>query len=149
MPLAEIALEDCRQLRLKHGHSDIRAGDIVGLWPNEVAKRDEARKALAEQKGYPPFLIPCPICNGVEGCDHTVMERARAEAEKRRKALTNVRAIATEEEWARGVVARQAAWEAGKPSYGRSPFLDTVEEQKLENEHLRRTTRAKQNRNDL
>ncbi len=25
-----------------------------------------------------PFLIPCPICKGVEGCDHTVMERARA-----------------------------------------------------------------------
>ena len=25
----------------------------------------------------PPF-IPCPICGGVEGCDHTVTERARA-----------------------------------------------------------------------
>jgi hypothetical protein len=25
-----------------------------------------------------PFLTPCPICNGVEGCDHTLMERARA-----------------------------------------------------------------------
>lgn len=24
-----------------------------------------------------PFL-PCPICKGVEGCDHTVPERARA-----------------------------------------------------------------------
>ncbi len=24
-----------------------------------------------------PFL-PCPICNGIEGCDHTIPERARA-----------------------------------------------------------------------
>jgi hypothetical protein len=36
-----------------------------------------------EQK-HPPFLIPCPICHGIEGCDHTVLERARAASEKRR-----------------------------------------------------------------
>lgn len=26
--------------------------------------------------GYP--FLPCPICSGVEGCDHAVPERARA-----------------------------------------------------------------------
>lgn len=26
--------------------------------------------------GYP--FLPCPICGGVEGCDHSVPERARA-----------------------------------------------------------------------
>lgn len=26
--------------------------------------------------GYP--FLPCPICKGVEGCDHTTPERARA-----------------------------------------------------------------------
>jgi hypothetical protein len=26
----------------------------------------------------PPFLIPCPMCKGVEGCDHTVIERAQS-----------------------------------------------------------------------
>ena len=31
------------------------------------------------------FLLPCPICNGVEGCDHTVLERARAASAIRRR----------------------------------------------------------------
>ncbi len=26
--------------------------------------------------------IPCPICHGVEGCDHTISERARTLTEK-------------------------------------------------------------------
>jgi len=39
-------------------------------------------------KPLPPFsafLLPCPICNGVEGCDHTVLERAKAESERRKQ----------------------------------------------------------------
>lgn len=46
LPLAEQALEQCRQLRNRAGHTDIRAGDIVGLWPEEIAERDKARSAL-------------------------------------------------------------------------------------------------------
>ena len=29
-------------------------------------------------QGLSELLLPCPICNGVEGCDHTVPERLRA-----------------------------------------------------------------------
>jgi hypothetical protein len=44
MPLVELALEDCRQMRLRLGHDDIGAGtDHIGLWPFEVAARDRAR----------------------------------------------------------------------------------------------------------
>ncbi len=41
---------------------------------------DEAKHAAMVEKaldaipGYP--FLPCPICRGVEGCDHTVVERA-------------------------------------------------------------------------
>ena len=33
-------------------------------------------KALEAIPGYP--FLPCPICKGIEGCDHTVVERATA-----------------------------------------------------------------------
>lgn len=36
-------------------------------------------KALDAIPGYP--FLPCPICRGVEGCDHTIVERA-TEAER-------------------------------------------------------------------
>lgn len=39
---------------------------------------DTASKALAH---YP--WLPCPICHGVEGCDHVVPERMRAHIESR------------------------------------------------------------------
>ncbi len=35
-------------------------------------------KALDSIPGYP--FLPCPICLGTEGCDHTVVERATAYA---------------------------------------------------------------------
>lgn len=35
--------------------------------------RDRVLRGLP---GYP--FLPCPICHGVEGCDHSVPERARA-----------------------------------------------------------------------
>lgn len=43
--------------------------------------RTEAEKVMYAQllrslAGYP--WLPCPICRGVEGCDHIVGERARA-----------------------------------------------------------------------
>lgn len=28
------------------------------------------------------YLLPCPICNGVEGCDHSVAERRLAIIDK-------------------------------------------------------------------
>lgn len=36
-----------------------------------------------DQPGYP--WLPCPICKGVEGCDHTVPERARASSAAKRR----------------------------------------------------------------
>lgn len=32
-------------------------------------------KVLKALPGYP--FLPCPICHGTEGCDHSVPERAR------------------------------------------------------------------------
>lgn len=45
---------------------------------------DEHKKMLSEADarfmqqlpGYP--FLPCPICHGTEGCDHSVPERMRA-----------------------------------------------------------------------
>lgn len=37
---------------------------------------DEFRIELLRHTNVYPFL-PCPICGGVEGCDHTVTERVR------------------------------------------------------------------------
>lgn len=47
LPLAEATLEEVRQVRNQAGHTDIQAGNIVGLWPAEVEQRDKARAALA------------------------------------------------------------------------------------------------------
>lgn len=53
-PLASMALEDCRQYRLKCGHNDIGAGTKhIGLWPAEIAERDKARAALEIAKEQP------------------------------------------------------------------------------------------------
>lgn len=52
MPLVELALEDCRQTRLRLGHDDIGAGtDHIGLWPLEVAARDRARALVQKPDG--------------------------------------------------------------------------------------------------
>lgn len=51
LPLAEMALEQCRLQRVQAGHTDIQAGDIIGLWPDEVASRDAARAAIAKATG--------------------------------------------------------------------------------------------------
>jgi len=37
---------------------------------------DADRRFLENLPGYP--FLPCPICHGIEGCDHAVPERARA-----------------------------------------------------------------------
>lgn len=34
------------------------------------------KRFMQQLPGYP--FLPCPICHGVEGCDHTVTERLRA-----------------------------------------------------------------------
>jgi hypothetical protein len=51
LTLAAGALEDCRQMRLRLGHSDIGAGtDHIGLWPFEVATMERARAAFRKLK---------------------------------------------------------------------------------------------------
>lgn len=47
--------------------------DAVRCTLNNFDDRAKFSGALA---GYP--WLPCPICKGVEGCDHSVTERARA-----------------------------------------------------------------------
>lgn len=41
-----------------------------------LAPDNYAIQNLIALPGYP--FMPCPICHGVESCDHTVPERARA-----------------------------------------------------------------------
>jgi hypothetical protein len=46
-----------------------------------MSDRNELNKVAFAQllrliPGYP--FLPCPICNGIEGCDHIVAERALA-----------------------------------------------------------------------
>lgn len=49
LPLAELAQEDHRIKRLQAGHNDIgREQGHIGLWPEEVASRNQARAALGE-----------------------------------------------------------------------------------------------------
>ena len=49
LPLAELAMEDCRQTRLLMGHDDIGTGtDNIGLWPFEVRSIEVARAVLAK-----------------------------------------------------------------------------------------------------
>lgn len=36
----------------------------------------EGWSELPALRGFP--FLPCPICRGTEGCDHTAYERARA-----------------------------------------------------------------------
>lgn len=46
LPLAELTLEETRVNRIRCGHSDIRCGDTIGLWPEEAKAREKARAAL-------------------------------------------------------------------------------------------------------
>ena len=50
---------------------------------SDAVKREQERAAKATERNNPPFLLPCPICNGVEGCDHAVLERAKAASGRR------------------------------------------------------------------
>ena len=51
LPLAEIAFENARQERLKYGHDDIGKGtNNIGLWPEEVNKRNKARDAIQQAR---------------------------------------------------------------------------------------------------
>lgn len=45
-----------------------------GSWG--VGEVSEARRLFSALPGYP--FLPCPICKGTDGCDHTVRERAQA-----------------------------------------------------------------------
>jgi hypothetical protein len=54
--------------------------------------------------------LPCPICNGVEGCDHSVSERRRAW-------LAHIRVIDSPQRAA----AKKVARELGEKLMGRSP----------------------------
>lgn len=52
VPLAEMAMEDYRLLRLKNGHDDIGAGtDKIGLWPKEQAQIKQAKAAISKATG--------------------------------------------------------------------------------------------------
>jgi hypothetical protein len=51
--------------------------------------RAASPQATATQPAQTSPYLPCPICKGVEGCDHTVPERARAAQTER--ALTVAR----------------------------------------------------------
>lgn len=45
--------------------------------PPETEERRKAfRATLHAMPGWP--WLPCPICRGIESCDHTAVERARA-----------------------------------------------------------------------
>jgi hypothetical protein len=46
-----------------------------------VSRATPAHFQLEDVPGYP--WLPCPICNGTEGCDHPVPERMRAAAERK------------------------------------------------------------------
>lgn len=57
---------------------DERDGEIARLTANIKRmeyEQDTSRKLLA---ACSDALLPCPICKGVEGCDHVLLERARA-----------------------------------------------------------------------
>jgi hypothetical protein len=42
----------------------------------DADQRERVAEMLRKIPGYP--WLPCPICRGMEGCDHAVPERARA-----------------------------------------------------------------------
>ena len=62
------------------------AGTIVEIYTGVavlVSFVDDVRQGWVGIKRIRPAApLPCPICNGVEGCDHTRAERARAVAEE-------------------------------------------------------------------
>ena len=43
---------------------------------DKATHTEMVEKALDAIPGYP--FLPCPICGGVEGCGHTIVERATA-----------------------------------------------------------------------
>jgi hypothetical protein len=52
-----------------------------GGWPGKAEALESRIKAVIDfdaNSRDKETNLPCPICNGVEGCDHTVPERARA-----------------------------------------------------------------------
>jgi hypothetical protein len=52
-----------------------------GGWPGKAEALESRIKAVIDfdaNSRDKETDLPCPICNGVEGCDHTVPERARA-----------------------------------------------------------------------
>jgi hypothetical protein len=49
--------------------------DVIHV-PERVVSRIRDIAARMPKQHYP--YLPCPICKGVEGCDHTVPERQRA-----------------------------------------------------------------------
>lgn len=55
-------------------------GDYASAVTDKVHAFVKASRSTAPTTGSSPVAsdIPCPICNGVEGCDHTVPERSRA-----------------------------------------------------------------------
>jgi hypothetical protein len=58
-------------------------------WCINAAKREGAAGDLEVSAGLlsadPDPTLPCPICGGVESCDHSVPERVRAFLAKRRR----------------------------------------------------------------
>lgn len=43
---------------------------------NDTLMQEADARFIQSLPGYP--FLPCPICKGTEGCDHTVPERMRA-----------------------------------------------------------------------
>lgn len=58
--------------------------ELAEYAPPAVEEMEEPKqnKPFAANDTADDLLLPCPICNGVEGCDHTVPERIRAWIEK-------------------------------------------------------------------
>jgi len=65
------------------------AGQYANLMWKAWQARAASPQATATQPAQTSPYLPCPICKGVEGCDHTVPERARAAQTER--ALTVAR----------------------------------------------------------
>ncbi|KAE8757332.1 hypothetical protein FSO04_24230 [Paraburkholderia madseniana] len=67
---------DIRYLTIEPGRISLHGialtdGEIAVL--RGIAERMKGVRTVREQ-----LWLPCPICKGIEGCDHTVPERERA-----------------------------------------------------------------------
>ncbi len=110
-------------------------GDDGVKMKDELARAEDARSAHATAaKGAglrAAECLPCPICKGVEGCDHTVPERAGAWALKREEDAEKIARQYVEREMmanARGTISPD--WNAANLAAAYLPLLDEVRERR-------------------